>query len=298
MSELQQELPLALISNRALRWFDKRSSYRPSQEPINPAEFTVERIDKIQARDFIVRHHYSGTFVYEVCSAGLFRKVGLEPARLVGVAAFATPSNPATLQRWAGLPGYEAGAELGRFVCLDGEVKGNGETFFLARALRLLKAERPELRVIISYADPLPRRNLITGELAHIGHTGSIYSAANATYAQRADPKTLLLSATGESIPARILSKIRNEEEGREYATERLERISGLRIQPGESGEAFVDRALSSSSIRRVRHPGNHVYLFPLAANRREKAAILRLPKMATLVAARYAYPKGLELAA
>lgn len=37
------------------------------------------------------------------------------------------------------------------------------------------------------------------------------------------------------------------------------------RRRPGESGSEYVRRALAEGPFRRVRHPGNFVYVWPLA---------------------------------
>ncbi len=296
---VQQLLPLGPAYANSQRWLDGRDSFRPSRERIRPEEFAVEPLDRMSAKRFVERHHYSHTFVYELKngSFGLWHKKGLNPARLVGVASFSTPSNPGSIMRWAGLDDFRTGAELGRFVLLD-EVAGNGESYFLARALRGLKQEHPELRVILSYSDPVPRRNLDTGALTFCGHLGCIYKATNAFYAGRASPKTLLLGRAGEAIPNRILTKLRNGEDGAEYAQDRLERVSGIRRHASESAPEFIERALNAPAIRRTRHPGNHLYLFPLAENRRDKAAILKFPAIRQLIERALPYPKALDRAA
>ncbi len=201
------QLQLAGLHDFSQRWLLGNDSYRPSQEPIRVAEFTVETLAKPEAKKFVETHHYSHSFVYEIASFGLWRKCGCAPSRLVGVASFATPSNPGSIRRWAGLDDFHQGAELGRFVLLD-EVGGNGESFFLSQALKLLKAQRPELRVILSYSDPVPRLNCETNTIRFRGHFGLIYQATNAVFLGRASPKTLFLTKNGEAIPNRILTSM------------------------------------------------------------------------------------------
>ncbi|MDG2570719.1 hypothetical protein P7L87_24495, partial [Vibrio parahaemolyticus] len=46
----------------SMRWNSRRASYRPSQEPINPSLFSVNPIGDALARDFVIRHHYSGSY--------------------------------------------------------------------------------------------------------------------------------------------------------------------------------------------------------------------------------------------
>lgn len=276
----------ALSSDQCQRWFAHRSFFRPSQEPIDPTEFGVELIEQKTAKAFVVRHHYSGSFPYSIQSVGLFRKTGgFEQSRLVGVATFATPSNPHSIERWCGLPN-DAGAELGRFVLLD-ECAGNAETWFLVRAMRQFKAVRPRIKCVLSYSDPHPRRNAC-GEVIFPGHAGGIYGAANAYYCGRASPKSLFISPTGRVIANRILSKLRNGEQGRQYAERLLTDFTGAVREETETPSAFVERALSTMRVER--HAGNHLYVFPLAADRREKNAIIQLPVLQSHI--RTPYPK------
>jgi hypothetical protein len=45
----------------SMRWNSRRASYRPSQEPIDPSQFSVAPIGDAAARNFVIRHHYSGS---------------------------------------------------------------------------------------------------------------------------------------------------------------------------------------------------------------------------------------------
>ena len=130
------------------RWRKRRTSYRPKGEPIDPGQFGVELIEEKVAKAFIREHHYSHSYPAARLRAGLFRS----GHGLVGVAVFSQPMNSRTIGRFADV---SDGVELGRFVLLD-DVEANGETWFLARAFRLLRKEKPEAEICISYSDPLP----------------------------------------------------------------------------------------------------------------------------------------------
>jgi hypothetical protein len=104
---------------------------------------------------------------------------------LVGVAVFSVPMSQAVIPKWLGVSA-SSGVELGRFVLLD-EVPFNAETWFLARAVRVLRAELPELAGIVSFSDPVPRRDS-SGALVMPGHVGTIYQARNAAYRGRTAP--------------------------------------------------------------------------------------------------------------
>jgi hypothetical protein len=162
------QLPLPIDLSQSQRWFHGRHSFRPSAEPINPDLYEVLPSEYSVAREFVKRHHYSGTSVYQVKQYGLFERHRLWKPLLVGVAIFATPSNLHSIQRWTGFETNQ-GLELGRFCLLD-HCPGNAETFFNARAMRLLKADKPEIKIILSYSDPVPRPRL-DGTIVFPGHT-------------------------------------------------------------------------------------------------------------------------------
>lgn len=265
---MQQDLPFVQ------RWKDHRSSYRPRGEPIDASKYGVEEIDEPTARAFVTRHHYSASYPADRARVGLFRAGD----GLVGVAVFSTPCNVATTQRWLGLDCSE-GTELGRFVLLD-DVPANGETWFLRRAFDVLRRVKGAVRGVLSMSDPVPRTT-DDGDVVMPGHVGMIYQAYNGRYRGRASPATIILDRAGRCVSARALSKIRNGEQGAAYAIARLVAAGAPSPRPLEDPRAYVRRALAEGPFRRFRHPGNHVYVWPL--DRR-----LRLP-------AGDAYPKGLS---
>jgi hypothetical protein len=269
------------------RWFHGRSNFRLSREPINPAEFGVDRVARELAKAFVCQHHYSGSFPPEIASFGLYRKSDASAARLVGVAVFSPASNINSVSRWTGLQ-FDQGAELARLILLD-EVAGNGESWFLTRALALFKAGRPKVKVVLSYSDPVPRTRY-DGSIIFPGHYGCCYSAINALYLGRASPKRQFLSADGAVVANRIFSKLRNGETGRAYAERALSEVSGLVRGPEEPPSDFLDRVLATMRVQS--HPGNHLYLFPTAQDRREKSEILSLPVLQSRVLSIRSYPK------
>ena len=290
------------------RWFDGRDGYVAAQTPLDPRRYGVEPLAAGRARDFVRRHHYAGSCCPVVMACGLFYKSrAVTAAELVGVAVFSQGANfqdrvvdgvlveeRNSITCHSGLH-YHEGAELGRFVLLNDPVKcpGNSESWFLAAARRQFKATHPEKKVLLSYSDPVPRLTL-AGVPVLPGHWGSCYQSSNALYLGRNRPKTQTLDAAGREVSARAVEKFLSEDSGEDYAREDLEQRSGLLWAPSESRGTFVRRVRAVMRVRR--HPGNHVYLFPLAADRREKLALLALPKLAGAQAAMAAgerpYPK------
>jgi hypothetical protein len=178
------------------------------------------------------------------------------------------------------LPGLEpsAGVELGRFVLLD-DVEANGETWFLARAMRLIRRELPQVVGGVSCSDPV-QRVAEDGSMVLPGHVGTIYQAYNGRHVGRTGSKWLILDRWGRALSGRALSKIRLGETGHEYAYRALLAAGAPTRMPHEDGAAYVARALRDGPFRRVRHPGNIVYTWALT-RRVEMRPALPFPKAA-----------------
>jgi hypothetical protein len=141
-----------------------------------------------------VDHHYSRSFPSGGLCIGLFRKVGLVPSQLVGVAVFSHPSNEATLPAY--LPGISGtpGVELGRFVLLQSEPR-NTESWFIARAFELRRQTLCGVMAVISFSDPMPRSKLNGTEFMP-GHVGTIYQATNGLYLGRSSARTIMAACS------------------------------------------------------------------------------------------------------
>lgn len=126
--------------------------------------YHVERISGAVGKAFVKEHHYShGSHNGPMCW-GLYRD-----DVLAGVCAFATPCSEAVRSSIFGAEHKAHVTELHRLVLLDEEPK-NSESWFVARALKGLKQEKPHLWGVVSFAD------------ATEGHVGTIYQALNALY--------------------------------------------------------------------------------------------------------------------
>ena len=240
------------------RWRQGRDSYRPRGEPIDTSRYGVEVLDgpgsDRLAADFVRGHHYSGSYPAAVFRLGLYRM-----RELVGVCVFGVPAQKASIPKWCGV-GPSEGVVLSRFVLLD-DVPANGETWFLARSFEQLVANKP-FCTVLSYSDPVPRRTS-TGEIVMPGHVGTIYQAFNGTYHGRSKRETQWFDPTGRLFDRRSFSKIRNGEVGGDAAYKRLIRRGVSPKHPHETWADYILR-VKDESFRRVRHPGNHVYTWPL----------------------------------
>lgn len=261
------------LTGAALRWRARRSTWRPLREPFDPAQFHVEPLPKAAiARTFIEEHHYSRSMPVALACYGLYERTGCFQHALAGVAVFSVPIQPRAAAA------YGAGAarfcDLGRFLLLS-EIGSNAETWFLARALRLLQAERSNAEngpdLVIAYSDPMPRTDR-TGQVHFNGHFGGIYRESSAIYLGRTKPRRLWLADDATVISDRAMSKLRNDEKGAGYAYQTILRHGAPRRRLGEKGADYVARALTEGPFRSLRHRGNHAYAFPLGShvNRRD----------------------------
>lgn len=239
------------------RWREGRASYRPAGERIRPHLYEVAAVEEGLAREFVLAHHYSGTYPAARRRFGLFQR-----KRLVGVAVFSVPMNANALACLAG--GATTGLELGRFVLLDA-VPGNGETWFLARCFELLRSEGWE--GVVSFSDPTERTSH-TGEVVFGGHVGTIYQAHNAVYLGRATPRTLRVLPSGRVYSARTLQKVRARERGWRYGVDQLI-AEGAPVPRSGDLRAWLAEVLPLIT-RSVRHGGNHKYAWALKPQARK----------------------------
>lgn len=134
------------------RWRVRVPRYRPARECIDASAYdVVELRHDGETKAFVETNHYSGTY-----PAARFRFGLTRGSHLVGVAVFSHPCNDAVLTSVFGGEAIES-VELGRFVLLD-DVPGNGETWFLARCIDVLR--KRELRGVVAFSDPHPRHDV------------------------------------------------------------------------------------------------------------------------------------------
>lgn len=253
------------------RWNTGREAWRNGAETIDPTRYEVEPLPELAAKRFVETHHYSGSYPAAVVRAGLFRRSLGHQRELVGVCVFSVPAQARAIPHWTGT---DAGLELGRFVLAD-EVEGNGETWFLARAFDVLREERPGVRAVLSYSDPM-QRVTATGHVVTPGHVGTIYQAFNGRHVGRGKAEWRYFDRDGREVSRRATSKIRLDEMGAAGAYERFLAQGAPRRQVGEDGAAYVQRALAeglaSGTFRRVKHPGNLAYVWAVGSARKATA--------------------------
>lgn len=245
------------------RWRERRDSYRKRGEAFDPSAYGVELLDRhAPARDLVVRHHYAASWPSVSVCVGLYQRRAWFTPELVGVCTFGTGTNEDAPTKWLGVGPREA-LVLNRLVLLD-EVPFNGESWFVARAFAILRAERPDLRGVLSYSDPVARRDE-TGRIVMPGHVGVTYQAKGARRVGVTASETKWLDARGCVLDPRSLAKVRNEEEpgGASYAAY-LVALGAPPRRVLESPRAWVERITRGGEgpFTRFRHPGNYIYAF------------------------------------
>lgn len=267
-----------MITERSQRWRDRRSKFIANDSVVDPREFGVEVIRCCtEAKPFVQQHHYAGTLPPTRLSVGLFRKTGVAPSRLVGVACFTQPMNNAAIPKHTGLDNFRHACELGRFVVTD-EVAANGETMFLSRALRALRQDKAEIEAIISYADPMIRHDA-DGNVRKAGHIGKFYAVMAMAYRGRATSRMETLLPNGQVFNDRDLSKIRAGETGHRYATDELLRQGAAARTFGQDPAVWLRSLYETGFLTKRRNLGNHIYAFPMTV--RAKLAGKGLPTLA-----------------
>jgi hypothetical protein len=239
------------------RWRGGSDSYRPPDETIRTTEYDVaELAGDIEAKAFVIAHHYSGSYPAARWRFGLWHH-----GRLKGVAVFSHPCNDRVLTNI--FPGKPTDSvELGRFVLLD-EVPGNGETWMLGQCFHLLRHEG--LAGVVAFSDPC-RRLSRSGALVFGGHIGTIYQAHNGVYLGRGTARTLTLLPDGSILSDRAQQKVRACDRGVRYCVGQLVEFGAkppLSLVPN----CLTDwlREWKHRLCHTIRHQGNHKYAWPLS---------------------------------
>jgi hypothetical protein len=120
--------------------------------------YTIVPVSRRDAEHLVFKHYLGRWPGVVVCTLGLLCE---DKSTYIGVIVFALPPRE-TAKRY----GVTVAWELARLFIEDGTPK-NTETWFVARAISYVKRTRPEVELLVSYADP------------SAGHTGVIYKAGN-----------------------------------------------------------------------------------------------------------------------
>lgn len=225
-------------TSRSQRWRERRALWARDLTVIDPKSYSVEIIGHDAARAFIARHHYLPTYPAAQLAVGLYGA----GAVLEGVAVFAVPATGAVITRHTGFADPLRGCVLARLILTDA-VPQNGESFFVARAFRHLRREKPGIEAVVSYSDP------------SAGHIGRVYCALSAAHRAITRPRTVL-RAGDTTIAGRTLSKIRLGERGHAGAIDQLVSLGLPRPEFGEMPATWLWRLQRERHLVRHQQPG------------------------------------------
>lgn len=255
------------------RWNAGRIRWVADRAVIDPDRYRVGEIQGRDAGAFCAQWHYAGAALgaTRLC-VGLFEQLGRGAEDLVGICVFGMLMQPAAAARWCDQGAREV-PELQRLALAD-RVPFNAESHFVARAIKLLRQRIGEARALISYADPVPRRDA-RGHLVKRGHLGVCYQALSMRYVGTSKPRTLILDARGRVMSERSLSKLRNGERGAAYAERQLVDAGAPLRRRDEDPRDYAARALREGPFRQFKHAGNLVYTMSLRGHDRDTLARL-----------------------
>ncbi len=253
------------MTERSQRWRDRRSQFVAGDTVIDPRRYAVDTIDHATARAFVADHHYLPRYPAAQVAVGLFGPGAGGTPSLDGIIVFGVPATGAVITRHTGFTDPARGCVLQRLLCLP-TVAANGESFFAARAFRLLRTARPSIEAVVSFSDP------------QFGHCGCVYAALSGAYRGTTRPRTVLRIA-GETISERTLSKIRNLETGHAGAIDQLIRLGAPRPGSAEHPRDWLARCRRERILTPARQAGLFTYCFELTPRARKHATSLpRLP--------------------
>ena len=260
------------------RWRNGAHSWRHTHDGgFNAARYDVAPIDDDDtARRFVQAHHYSRSYPAARLRYGLY-----DGAALVGVMVLGIPMQAKVVTgAFPTLTPYAESLELSRLVLLD-EVPANGESWFVSRGYA--DAAEQGVRGVVSFSDPQPRH--VDGRLVMPGHVGTVYQALGATYTGRGTARTLTMLPDGSVLSDRSAQKVRAGEKGARAVVAQLVAMGAPELCAGQDPAGWLADALNAVGARKVRHGGNHRYVFRIGRTRGERSRV-------TVAMPSLAYPK------
>jgi hypothetical protein len=258
------------------RWLFRRDKYRPAGETIRTADYSVEPIGETAAKDFVVMHHYSGTYPAARFRFGLFRG-----SKLAGVAVFSQPCSDRVLTNvFRGVRATDAAG--GGSFC---------STPFLATARHGSSAahsKRSAPKVSPAFSpSPIQRRGgTPTASLSSRDTSGR---SIRRTTAHTSAGRTLDRSTSFQTERSSLTGRCRRS--ARESAAGATRRIRSLAMVPRGSARkrdrtascaplGFALREALRVTTRGLRHPGNHRYAWGLTRAMRRSLDGRAYPKV------------------
>jgi hypothetical protein len=136
----------------------------PQKENVEVTNLKMQIVDNSFAKQFMSSHHYSGTCPNLYYALGFYHK-----GQIVCMVCFGPPSGRLLAQAIMEGGNAKNVCELVRLFAFDWGPK-NTESYCIGQSLSWLQNNAPDMRVVVSYADP------------NQGHLGIIYQATNWLY--------------------------------------------------------------------------------------------------------------------
>ena len=108
---------------------------------------------------------------------------------------------------------------------------------------------------------------------------GGFVRLGNRANEGQAEMTVCLYLPDGRVLNERALAKLRTLDTGHAYV-EALLREHGAPPRRGTNPSEWLPRALRAAGVRRLRHPGNHRYLFPLGDRAARQSVQMALPRL------------------
>ena len=123
-------------------------------------KLSIRQIDKRTAKKMVVKYHYSKLWTKCSVALGLFHQTGNEHAffdepeeKMIGVIVYGDPIGRLTGQSISDEIDRTEELELTRLFIHDG-YGSNIESWFISQSMNWLRKNRPEIKALVSYADP------------------------------------------------------------------------------------------------------------------------------------------------
>ena len=147
-----------------------------NENKVDTTKLSVREVDRKIAREMIIENHYSHKWTKCSVALGLFYSDGSQhkffdedDERLIGVICYGDPIGRHSGASISTEIPRENVYELVRLFVHDG-YGGNVESYLIGKGFKWLKENKPNIKGLISYADP------------QMGHVGTIYQATNWIY--------------------------------------------------------------------------------------------------------------------
>jgi hypothetical protein len=141
-----------------------QDSYKRIIGPVKPKDIMVKELNLKLAKKIIIGNHYSHSWPNTSVALGYYAR-----NKLIGVVCFGVGANKSLIPSVCKGVNANEGFELVRLFAFDWAPR-NIESFMISQSIKYLQKNYPQIKVLVSFADPAQ------------GHLGIIYQATNWIY--------------------------------------------------------------------------------------------------------------------